>query len=296
MAQVSKSQIMDVGKTTWGIVRKRDLMGMAQQIAYNVLFAIGPLLIFVTALAGAITQQVNKDADNPVRPITNWMNENLPADSADFLQTPVENALTTSPGFLLSIGALLALWGGRNAISVLMKGLNLAMGIDEHRSWVRQQLTALGLTIAAGIGLALVSLLFVLGSGVGEDIAKSIGLGTAWTTVSTWLRWPVIVIVVVVAVAMLNRFAPDHEALVRWYLPGAVTTVVLWGLSLIGLRIYFQISAGFAEAYGVFGSVLAFIFFLYVMSLGILVGGVVNGAIQREVPEPESEPMPDPAT
>lgn len=287
MARITGTQAMNVGKSTVSIVKKRDLTGMAQQIAYNVLFALGPLLIFVTALAGALTQQINKDAENPVRPITDWMNENLPADAAEFLRTPVENALTTSPGFLLSLGALLALWGGRNAISVLMKGLNLAVGVEENRNWFKQQLTSLALTVATGLMLGVTSVLFVLGSGIGDDLAGAIGLGGLWTTVSTWLRWPVIVAVIVVGVALLNRFAPDHEAPIRWYLPGAAVTVVLWGISVIGLRVYFQISAGFAEAYGVFGSVLAFIFVLYVMSLGILVGGVVNGAVQRELPAAE---------
>lgn len=283
MALVSSNDVVSVAKRTLSAVKERDLTGMAQQMAYNVLFALGPLLIFITAIAGAITQRMNSDAQNPVQPITTWMNENLPSEAASFLQEPVERALTTSPGFLLSFGAITALWGARNAMSVLMKGLNLALGVEEGRPWVKQQVLALGLTLALGVMIGLSSLVLVMGTDVGADIADAIGLGSAFSTVSTWLRWPLVAAVIVLGVALLQRYAPDHEAPFRWYVPGAVLTVVLWGISIVGMRIYFAISSGFAEAYGVFGAVLAFVFWLYVMSLVILVGGVVNGTIQREV-------------
>jgi membrane protein len=295
MAAVSGNQVANVGKETFRAARERDLTGMAQQIAYNVLFALGPLLIFITALAGFLTQRINSDAENPVLPITNWMNDNLPDSAASFLQEPVENALKTSPGFMLSFGALLALWGARNAVAILMKGLNLALGVEETRSWFKQQLTAIGLTVAGAVMLAVTSILFVLGTSIGNDLADAIGLGNAWATVSVWLRWPVIAVVIVAAVALLNRFAPDHAAPLRWYLPGATLTVVLWAISLVGLRIYFAVSGSYAEAYGVFGAVLAFVFWLYVMSLVTLIGGVINSAVQQEIPAAEGDELPTPA-
>jgi membrane protein len=283
--QTFKEQAIDVGKYTFKTAKERDLPGMAQQIAYNVLFALGPLLIFVTALAGFLTQTINSDAENPVAPISDWMTENLPSEAAQFLQEPIENALTTSPGFMLSFGAIFALWGARNAIAILMKGLNLAMGVEEERSWVKQQLTAIALTIGGAVTLAIASLLYVLGTDLGQDLADAVNLGSVWSTVLVWLRWPVIAVAIILGVAMLHRFAPDYQAPLRAYLPGAIVTVVLWVVALVGLRLYFLVAGGYAEAYGVFGAVLAFVFWLYVMSLVALLGGVVNGAVQHEVPE-----------
>jgi membrane protein len=280
---------MEVGKRTVSIARERDLTGMAQQIAYNVLFALAPLLIFITAFAGLLTQTINSESENPVKPITDWMDENLPAEAAEFLREPVENALNTTPGFMLSFGAILALWGARNAMASLMKGLNLALGVEEERSWAMQQATAIGLTIAAAVLLVVSSLLYVLGTGLGNDLADAVNLGGAWATVSVWLRWPVIAVVIVVGVMAVNRYAPNHSAPLRWYLPGAVVTVVLWVLALVLLRVYFLVSGSYAEAYGAFGAVLAFVFLLYVMSLVILLGGVINSAVQREIPEARGE-------
>lgn len=264
-------------------VRHKDLMGHAQQIAYNVLFSIGPLLIFITAFCGFVVQQVNADAANPVQPVINWLRANLPSSAANFLDEPVRQALDTSPGFLISFGGILALWGAKGAVGAIMSGLNTAYGIKETRPWLVRTGTAIGLTIGLALSLVIASGVFFLGTDLGQTVADAIGVGSAFATASTWLRWPLVTCLVVAIIVLLHRYAPDFSAPLRWYLPGAAVTLLLTLAATIGLRIYFQLSTGF-EAYGVFGAVLAFIFFLYIISLVILMGGVVNAAIQQELP------------
>lgn len=274
-----------VGKQVLAGIKEKDLTGLAKEIAYDILFATAPLLIFLTALTGAVTQVVNSEQSNPAEPVLNWMTGKLPSESAQFLKEPVANALETDPGFLLSFGALFALWGAKNAMSGVIKGLNTAYNIEaDERSFVRQTLVSVALTIALGLMLGLAGLMFVLGTNVGQDIADAIGLGTAFATVSTWLRWPVILLVVILAVALIHRYGPNLDADLKWYMPGAAFTVIAMVIATFLLGIYFAISGGYSSTYGTFGAVLVFIFWLYVMSLLVLVGGVINMAVQKEVP------------
>lgn len=281
--------------TTIGIARQivrdtrsRNLTGMSQQIAYNILFALGPLLIFITAFAGFVTQKVNADATNPVKPVTDWLNANLPNEAADFLQKPVENALTTSPGFLISFGGLFALWGAKGAMGAVMDGLNEAYGVEESRSWVVRTGTAIGLTIALAVALILSTGLFFLSSDLGQRVADDIGIGKAWATVSTWSRWPIMACLVVGMIVLLHRYAPNFRAPLVWYLPGAACTLLFSVVATLVLRIYFATTGSYSEAYGVFGAVLAFVFWLFVIGLVILLGGIVNSAVRGGVPSPRS--------
>lgn len=50
---------------------------MPQRIAYNILLALGPLLIFLSASCGLMPQQMNAESANPVKPVTDWTNINL---------------------------------------------------------------------------------------------------------------------------------------------------------------------------------------------------------------------------
>ncbi|MBA2248157.1 MAG: YihY/virulence factor BrkB family protein, partial [Chloroflexia bacterium] len=152
-------------------VRSRRLTGMSQQIAYNILFALGPLLMFVTAFCGFVTQRLNAGSANPVKPVTDWLSANLPREAAQFLEEPVANALTTSPDFLLSFGGLVALIGARGAMGAIMEGLNEAYGVRETRSWVIRTGTAVGLTVALAVALIVSATALILSSEAGRDIA-----------------------------------------------------------------------------------------------------------------------------
>lgn len=288
-AEAFKAESRSIARRLFDDVRTKDLSGLAQQIAYNVLFALAPLLIFIVALTGWITQAVNAERSNPAEPVLRWMRDTLPSEAAAFLDGPVNAALTTQPGFLLSFGALVALWGARNAVSAVIKGLNVAYGVEDvKRSWLRQTLVSLALTIGIGVMIAGASFTFLLGTGLGMDLADAIGLGGAWATISSWLRWPLIAAVVILSVALLHRFGPNIDAPLRWYLPGAAFTVIAMLVATSLLGVYFSMSGGYSEAYGAFGAVLAFVFWLYLMGLLLLLGGVINDAVQKEVPAARS--------
>lgn len=297
---MSNGEAQSVGKQILRALKEKDLSGLAQQIAYNILFSLAPLLIFITAAAGAVTRAVNSDMQNPAEPVLRWMQDNLPADAANFLQEPVTNALQTDAGFIMSFGGLLALWGAKNAMSAIIKGLNIAYDVEEDsRGFVKQNLVAIGLTIGLALLIGLGGIIFVLGTGLGEDIANGIGLGSVWASASEWLRWPLIVLVLVVAVALIHSYGPNIDADLKWFFPGAAFTVVGVAIATVAVGIYFSFSGGFNETYGAFGSVLAFIFWLYIVGLIILLGGVVNMAVQKEVPparqsvQEENEPKND---
>lgn len=266
-------------------VMAKNLSGLAQQIAYNILFALAPLLIFIVALTGWVTQVVNSDQPNPAAPVLRWMRDTMPPEAAAFLAEPVNTALTTQPGFLLSFGAVVALWGIRGAMSAVIMGLNAAYDIEPGaHSWLRGTLRTVALTIGVGLATAVAIVVFVLGTDLGTQIADAIGIGEAWATVSEWLRWPVIAAMVTLAVALIHRIGPDLDVPLAWLLPGAVFSVVAMLTATSLLSIYFSLSGGYSKAYGAFGAVLAFVFWLYVMGLVLLVGGVINNALLRELP------------
>lgn len=283
-ASTMSASAFDVGKRLYSDIMKKDLQGVSQQVAYNVLFAIGPLLIFITALVGFIVQRVNADQPNPVGPLTSWLEQQLPADAASVLREPVQSALTTSPTFLISFGGLFALWGAKNAVGVVMSGLNVAYGKDDSRNWFRRQGIAIALTVAFGIALAVVSVVFVFGSSLGTDILDGVGLPRTWVEASLLLRWPLSIGFVILAVAVLHAVGPDVDRPLRWFLPGAIASVVMWGVALSGLRLYFTFAGGMGKAYGAFGAMLAFIFFLYVMAMVTLLGASINSAVHEDDP------------
>ncbi|MGC4108324.1 MAG: YihY/virulence factor BrkB family protein [Thermomicrobiales bacterium] len=265
-----------------------NLNGMAQQAAYNVLFGIAPLLITIMALVSLIMQEFAGYQEHPAQPVVRWITEHLPPETAAFLQQPFESALAINPTSLLSVGGVLALWASRGAMRSLMLGLNAAYRIRENRNPAVVQLTALSLTLAIGVMIGVASLLFVLGTSFGERIAADVGLAQSWYRFSTVARTPILGLLLVCAVTLLHRFGPAVKAPLIAYVPGAVFTVAAIAVSLYALQIFFARFSTLDEIYGAFSSAIAFMLWVYVTSLVVLIGGAINLAIwsTRDVNDP----------
>jgi len=272
---------MTYGKNLWSEIKEDDLQGQAAQIAYHLLFSMIPLLIFLTALSSFISQQIG--VDDAMNNITDWVSDQLPADSRTAVIDPIEETLQMSAGGLLSFGAITALWGGKNALAAMMKALNVVFDVEEGRPWWKQQAIAIALTLMLGLASIAGSTALLLSSSIGSDIAERIGLGSFWTTTWRWIQVPLIAAVLVLVLAALFWRGPDARHSYRSMLPGAIATVVLWAIAVVGLSFYFAYFAGYlGGAYGALGGVMAFIFFLYVMSLITLIGGQISAFAARQ--------------
>jgi membrane protein len=274
----------DVWKTLKSLVafvREEDLQGRAAEVAYNLLFAIVPLLIFLTALSGFIARA--SGTEDSMQSITKWLFDSMGSKTAAAIRDPIERVVRSNNSGLLSIGAILSLWGGKNAAAAVMKGLNVALNIDESRPYWKKTSIAIGLTIALGISVTIVSALYIAGEGFAANLTAKIGFGDTWRSIWSVLRWPLIAVILVVAVSVIYWLAPNADGTFRLVTPGAVITVVVWGVATIALGFYFTHFAGYAGgSYGALGGVLAFLFWLYVMSLILLVGAAVNVAWQSQ--------------
>ncbi len=259
-----------------------DLQGMAAEVAYHLLFSVVPLLIFLTSLSGFVGRQIG--IGNVLGEITVWLrtSANLPPATVEVVITPIEQVLQDQTGGLLSVGAVIALWSGKNAVSALMKALNVAYNEQETRPWWRTQAISLGLTVALGITAIAASFFFVTSTAAGNRVAGWLGVSGAWAAVWGWLRLPLIALIVCVVVSFFYWIGPDRHAKYELITTGSIFTVALWTLATLGLGSYFEYVGGYVAAYGILGGLLGFVFWLYVMSLILLFGGQLNAILHRQ--------------
>jgi membrane protein len=258
-----------------------DLQGASAEVAYNFVFAIVPLLIFLTALSAAIGRAFGVGAS--MANVTDWLfnRSGLPRQTAMVLRGPIENVIQTESGGILSIGLVLAIWGAKNGVSSLMKGLNVAFDVKETRPWWKTTAISLALTVGVGLAVSIASLLLIFGNLLGSAVARAFGFGAAWNVAWGALRIVLIPLLLIVGLAVLYWAAPNVKTPFKWLTPGSVLAVILSILATLLLQFYFRYAAGYVTAYGILGAMLAFIFWFYVMSLILLLGGELNSVLAR---------------
>jgi len=278
------------GLSPWRLARRvlRDIavhnfFGRASELAFDFLFALFPLLLFLLTLIGLFTSRSSE------------LQSDLLAYFADFLppaafglldKTTIELAANASNG-KLTAGILLAVWFASGGVSSMISALNLAYGAREQRSWLRVRATALFLTLFISI-LLLASLILVLLSGHLLDWLGA-RLGLTPEAVALWkaLQWPAAIVFMLLSYALIYYFGPNlRNRRWHWITPGSAFGVLLWLAASLGLRVYLHFFNNYSTTYGSLGAVMILLVWLYVTGFAFLVGGEINAEIDRAASAP----------
>jgi membrane protein len=188
----------------------------------------------------------------------------------------------SSPG-LLTVGLAVALWSASRGFTAVINALDIAYGLDERRSYARLRLAAVGLALGSVLVGALLLAVMILGPllGTGREVADAIGAGDAFATAWDWVRWPVVALVTVLWATTILHLAPNHRTRWRNDLPGAVLAATIWLALTAGLRAYLAVAGDANQVFGTLGGALIVLLWLYLLALGLLIGGELNAVLIR---------------
>jgi YihY family inner membrane protein len=141
----------------------------------------------------------------------------------------------------------------KQAITAISDALNHAYGVKDGRSWWKIRGTAILLTVGFSLFIIAAVILLMFGPHLGRWMANAVGLGSIFELAWNILRWPVIVALLMVALAILYDFAPDVEQEWRWVTPGAVFAAVGLIIASLGFSYYVNNFASYNKTYGSIG-------------------------------------------
>ena len=265
----------ELGQRLWADSQKDEILGRAAQLAYYFLLALFPALLFLTALLGLFP------LDQVMPELMAYLRTVLPADALSLLQKYLDSVVTGSGSDILSLGLLGALWASSSGVTAIMESLNVVYGAQETRPFWKVRLVAALLTIGLAAFIIVSITLVLYGERIGEWVADIVGLG--WLFLLTWnvLQWPVAIMLMLLALAIVYAVCPDVEHDWRWVTPGSVVAVLLWmGLSL-GFKVYVDHFSNYNAAYGSIAGVIVLMLWLYLTGVVILLGGEINAHIER---------------
>ena len=251
---------------------------LAAGLTYVGVLAVLPALIALIATLGLFGQR-----SASVTIILDVASRVMPASSLDVIR-PVLERLTQSSGATLGLvlGLVIALWFVANYVGAFSRAMNRIYGIAEGRPIWKLQLLMLLVTVLLGVLCVLAVLLLVLSGPLAEAIGAVIGLGS--TAVLLWSigRWPLLMAIVMVIVALLYYLTPNvRQPRFRWLSPGALVAILTWfgGSALFGL--YVANFSNYDAVYGSLAGVIVFLIWLWVTNCALLLGAELDAEIER---------------
>jgi membrane protein len=251
-----------------------EMSTYASALAYQMLFSLFPFLLFLIALIGFLH----------LPDFFSWLRLQselvLPPQALDQVN-PVIDQLQQSKGGLLSIGIFIALWTASAGVRLMMSAMNAAYDVVEARpAWKRIPLSVFYTIGIAGM-LLTVAALMVTGPQVMNWLAAQIGMEDFIVTLWTILRWPLIILLLMVAVAIMYYVMPDVKQSFRFITPGSMLAVVVWIVASLGFAYYVKTFADYNAMYGSIGAIIVLLLYFYISAAVLLLGAEMNAVIEH---------------
>jgi membrane protein len=251
---------------------------LAAALTYYAVLAIFPALLALVSLLGIFGQgQATTDA------LLDIVRQIGQGNAANQLEGPVRQMVETdSAGFALVFGLLGAVWSASGYVGAFGRAMNRVYQIDEGRpAWKLRPLQLL-LTLVGIVLAALVLIGLVVTGPLARSVGDVIGLGEGAVTAWNIAKWPVMLAIVVVLVAVLYHATPNiRQPKFRWVSVGAAIAIVVWLLASAAFGFYVAHFGSYNKTYGSLAGVVVFLLWLWLTNLALLFGAEVDAELER---------------
>jgi len=275
-----RDELTRIGKRFASDIGRDDAAGMSAELAYRFLFAIFPFGIFVAALSAFVAGAVG--IHDPTGQLMGGITDNLPPDVANAIRPQLEQVIGTVRPSLLTFGAILALWAATGGTNALIKAMNRAFEVEDHRPLVPRYALAIGLTLMASIGVLVAFVTIVGASLLTGQVVQTLRLDQSVVDVVGLARWPFVFALVALAAGILYKLAPAVSVPFRWCLAAGALFSLGWLAATAIFAFYIANFANYSNTYGALGGVIILMLWFYLTAFVLVASAALMAAALKE--------------
>jgi membrane protein len=287
---------MAVLKRTVREFKDDNLTDWASALTYYGVLAIFPALLALVSVVGLL-------GDSATQSLIDNVKEVAPGPAREIVISAIENLQSNkgAAGILFVVGLAGALWSASGYVAAFMRASNSIYDVEEGRPIYKTLPVRIGTTIVLLILLAITAIGVAITGPIAEEVGKVFGLEDTAVTAWNIAKWPVLLVIVSFMFAFLYWAAPNaKQPGFRWVSPGGLLGVIIWIVASLAFALYLATFASYNKTYGSLGGVIAFLVWLWISNIAILLGAEFNAELERgrriEAGEvgPDDEPFVEP--
>ncbi len=259
-----------------------DIFNRAAQVAFYFTFSLFPLLLVLISLFGLILDST----ESLMNELFAYLNRVMPSAAFELVKATLTEIANTSTGEKLTIGFIVLLWSASAGVDSIRSSLNTVYKLRETRNWGLMKLESIGLTLVFVVLIGLVMVLFFYGWNLANIAFAYLGFSSVSPMILVSVQWFAVILVLLFACEIIFNLLPNFaKRRWIWITPGSVVAILLWMVLTGGFRLYLSYFDSYSRTYGSLGAVIILLLWLYLTSIALLVGGVINASLG----DPQSE-------
>lgn len=266
----------DIARRVWASLGEDRLLLIAAGVTFYLLLALFPALATFISIYGLVADPAT------VAEHVSFLQGVMPGPATELLSqqmTRLAGAQGGDLGFAAIAGLLISLWSANGGVKAIFEGVNIAYDEEEKRSFLRLTLVTLAFTLGA-----MVLLILLIGAlAVLPAVLALVPLGTLGEVLVELVRWPLMLVLVGLALAVLYRVAPSRTPPEwKWVTWGSGLATVLWLAASVAFSVYLETFADFGKSYGAMAAPIAFLLWVWLSIIVVLIGAEVNAEMEHQ--------------
>lgn len=268
----------EVLKRTAAEYRSDNLSDLAAALTYYGVLAVFPAMLALVSVlglvgssaAGPLLDDLTGIAPGPARRIIDSMLRQVEQHQGQ-------------AGLALALGIVVALWSASGYVAAFMRASDTVYDIAEGRPIWKTLPLRFGLTLALVVLMAVSAVGVVFTGQLATRAGQRLGVGQTAVTVWDIVKWPVLVVLFSLMIALLYWAAPNVTVRprFRWISPGSLLAVLIWlGASAL-FALYVANFGSYDRTYGSLAAVIVFLIWLWISNIAILLGLEFDAELAR---------------
>ncbi|MFI6358274.1 YihY/virulence factor BrkB family protein [Streptomyces sp. NPDC050743] len=245
-----------------------ELTDRAAALTYYGVLALFPALLVLVSLLGIAGRSVTDKVLANLRHLA-------PGSARDILTRAVEQLQNHAGiGSVMAVaGIVLAVWSASGYVAAFIRAANAVYDMPEGRPVWKILPVRIGVTVVLMVLAVAGALIVVFTGSLARHAGQALGIGDTALTVWSIGKWPVLVLLVTVMIAILYWATPNARVKgFRWITPGSVLALSIWLVASAGFAVYVANFASYNKTYGTMAGVIVFLVWLWISNLAILLG------------------------
>src|SRR3954453_11241221 len=264
-----------------------NLTDWAASLTYYGVQALFPALLAVLSIVGLVTDP---------RTLTDAVTAVVPGAAADQIQPVVEQIAGRSgaAGFGLVVGIVGAIWSASGYVGAFTRAANVVYETPEGRKVWKLKPLQLLVTLIGILFAAVIISMVVLSGPVVKALGGAIGVGSTALTVWNIVKWPLVVVLAALMIAVLYYATPNVRLRgFKWVSPGAGVALLVWAVASALFAFYVANFGSYNKTYGTLAGVIVFLVWFWLTNVALLFGIELDAEVERKKELEEGVPRAD---
>lgn len=228
--------------------QKDELTDRAAALTYYGILALFPAMLVLISVLGIMGRSTSQRVLDNIQDLA-------PGAVRDVLRNAVQQMQGTAGiGSVMAIvGLVLAVWSASGYVAAFIRSANAVYDVPEGRPVWKVLPVRVAVTVVLMILAVVSAVIVVFTGGLARKAGGALGIGDTALTVWSIAKWPVLVVLVTVMIAILYWATPNAKIRgFRWITPGSFLALVIWMAASAGFAVYLANFASYNKTYGTF--------------------------------------------